>query len=148
MYYPEVDGLKKELMGEYLTGFYVSDDAQDVALQTSGGNTLVLEVDGDCCSRSWFEEILGLNQLLDAEVITVEEIPMPDPPQTADIPDGGDAEVLQSYGLRIVTNRGAATLVYRNDSNGYYGGYISGAHWVDGVSYSGFRPVTEDGRLW
>ena len=31
---------------------------------------------------------------------------------------------VQYYGLKITTERGRAMIDYRNDSNGYYGGWI------------------------
>ena len=51
-------------------------------------------------------------------VTNVEEAPMPD------LGDQPDHDVMAYYGLGITTEHGTAVVDFRNDSNGYYGGYL------------------------
>lgn len=47
--------------------------------------------------------------------------------QEAEMPELGDPDEHTTrayYGLAITTEHGTATIDYRNDSNGYYGGYL------------------------
>ncbi len=47
-----------------------------------------------------------------------------------DIVDRQDSyEHVQAYGISITTDKGQGTIIYRNNSNGYYGGYcVKGNH--------------------
>ena len=75
------------------------------------------ETEGDCCSTSWFEEIFNIDALIGGKVQAVEDIPdMPEAPN----PLKED----QLYGIKVTTSKGTAKIVFRNSSNGYYGGYI------------------------
>ena len=77
---------------------------------------------GDCCSESWFSEIINLDFLINSVVINVEELELPEYNQI----DGNsrqDSDVF--YGFSIITKNGHTTIVFRNSSNGYYGGSCS-----------------------
>ena len=41
-----------------------------------------------------------------------------------DLGDQPDHDVMAYYGLGITTEHGTAVVDFRNDSNGYYGGYL------------------------
>lgn len=108
---------------------------------------VMFEVDGDCCSNSYFHDIVGTRKLLDnGPVIAVEEVDLqpgdpgyhdPDCPSTP-YSYGGDAlkspcgvahDYLQVYGYRFVTEHPffgeqSTVVAFRNDSNGYYGGWM------------------------
>ncbi len=82
----------------------------------------VADVEGDCCSSSWFYSITGVAQLLGAQVTGFYE------PDVADVNlDDGlcRQEYDSAYGITLVTTKGECRIVYRNSSNGYYGGWIS-----------------------
>ena len=77
------------------------------------------EVDGDCCSESWFSDVYNFGALIDSEVRSVSEVDMP----SYNTEDGKcRQESDQVYGFEIYTGKGVATVVFRNSSNGYYGG--------------------------
>ena len=47
--------------------------------------------------------------------------------EAVDVPDLGDLpdhDVMKYYGLGVTTEHGQAIIDFRNDSNGYYGGYL------------------------
>jgi hypothetical protein len=81
-------------------------------------------VEGDCCSSSWIEHLEIPNDIEGAVILSVE--------------DGGGVawdnhdcdghcghDSLAVYNTKFYTSRGTITLEYRNDSNGYYGGYLT-----------------------
>lgn len=86
-------------------------------------------VEGDCCSRSFFHDFIGVKKLLDGNpIISAKEIY--DSPVEPTQEELDYADVLQCYGVELVTDSpdfGEVTSVFsfRNDSNGYYGGWIN-----------------------
>jgi hypothetical protein len=76
--------------------------------------------EGDCCSHSWFEHVSGLNFLVGRIVTKAEDISM------GEIPDSEleGYDCVQNYGYRLTTDGGYFEIEMRNESNGYYGGYI------------------------
>lgn len=96
--------------------------SKDALLFITTEGDIAVEVQGDCCSNSWVEsiELPGLG--FPAKVISVDDLDMPD---LGDI-DGRDC--IKYYGCKIITDRGEIIIDYRNESNGYYGGYLS---WPD-----------------
>ncbi len=82
------------------------------------------ECSAECCSEGWIEHIEGSENLLDATVLSVEEVP------EQEIPDGDPRklsthDVLLIYFLKIKTTKGYVDIDYRNDSNGYYGTHLN-----------------------
>ncbi len=75
--------------------------------------------DGDCCSHTWIHEINGRDALRGSAVTAVENkgIELP-----GDIDDRDNCECIQSYCMTITTAKGRCDIIYRNESNGYYGG--------------------------
>ncbi len=111
-----------DLIGTTVESIWVEEGEATLVLQTDAG-ACTLVVEGDCCSTSWFADFLGVDTLLGQTVLEVEETAMPD-----EDPDNG-ARSRQSedqlYGYRFLTLRGYADLIFRNSSNGYYGGWMS-----------------------
>lgn len=108
----------KELVGRTLQGFDVSVGEQFLRVRTAEGD-LFYEVDGDCCSESWFAEIIGGMGILGQQVVDVREVDLPGPQD-----EHTRQEVDAAYGFEIRTWGGMATVVFRNSSNGYYGGWM------------------------
>lgn len=100
---------------------------QITAVQVSaGGGYIRFQVDdawqywsaeGDCCSHSWVYACDNMPALLGHTVTAVEELDLPTPDQEG-------YGCLASYGIKITTDAGEATIEYRNESNGYYGGWL------------------------
>ena len=87
-----------------------------LVFKTNNGE-VAYETEADCCSVTWFADIIGVCNLLGATVTTVEDV---------DIDNVDDSRSRQEtdkfYGLKITTDKGYADIIYRNSSNGYYGG--------------------------
>lgn len=88
---------------------------------------IAYETDGDCCSETWFADITGVDCLLGHVVTKIEDVEYANydgadgirPPEE----DGRSRqEVDQYYGVKLTTDLGYVDIVYRNSSNGYYGG--------------------------
>lgn len=112
-----------------------------------GEETLLLRTDrgplrfvvwGDCCSHSYFHDLVGVEKLLaNGPIVKIESIPLSSELQHNEScgPDDGctdknHGECVQVYGYGIVTEHpmwGEQTTVvaFRNDSNGYYGGWMN-----------------------
>lgn len=109
------------LLDRRLTGASIDADEQHwLVLHTDAGD-VVLEAEGDCCSESWFYEVTGLVDLF-GHVITGGA--------TTDMGDATDEitrqEYDQIYGVTLeAAGAGRADIVFRNSSNGYYGGWLN-----------------------
>lgn len=114
--------IAEELIGKEIESFELQEDGGRITLNIKGGPPVVLAVRGDCCSISWIESIDDEAALL-GTVQAVEEIDMPDLGNIDGTRHNGVDQV-SYYGLKITTNKGRAVIDYRNDSNGYYGGWI------------------------
>lgn len=92
----------------------VSD--QSLVLNTENGK-LVFDALGDCCSKSYIESIDNLSALKDTTILNIEKVE-------------GEHEKHATYDVskwtfyKFNTLKGNATLSFRNDSNGYYNGYL------------------------
>lgn len=106
----------KELIGKKINKILVNSDQSVLIFDTDQGD-VAYETYADCCSETWFADITGVAALLGGTVATVEEV---------DIEVVEDGRTRQEedcfYGVKIVTDKGHAAIVYRNSSNGYYGG--------------------------
>jgi len=105
----------KELVGRKIIGIFPKSEC--IIFDTDKGG-LSYTVEGDCCSYSWFESIQGVDALLLGTVTEVEELFIDSWTDETD-------ELIQSYGFKIKTNKGYATIEFRNSSNGYYGGWCN-----------------------
>lgn len=93
-----------------------------VGVSRSGGEFLILlfedgtgqllEGEGDCCSHTYFAEVLGAKGSYGGEVTAIRNL---------NVPDIDDEN--KNYGFAIDTDLGSIRVVYRNESNGYYGGW-------------------------
>jgi hypothetical protein len=85
--------------------------------------TFAFETTGDCCSCSYFQEILNPEQILNKTITEVStmELDKENPARYEDkIDEQGD--LTQFYGYKIRVEDGFCDLIFRNESNGYYGG--------------------------
>lgn len=104
-----------ELIDKTIHSIFISDDKQYLKFVTDDGD-IVYYAYGDCCSQSWFNDICGFHSLISAKVLRVEEI-------DSSVLHETDSRCIQSYGYKFVTTGGFASIEFRNESNGYYGGY-------------------------
>lgn len=104
------------LLGKKITGMQVSDDDAYLRFDTDAGRVLFF-ADADCCSETWFADITGVDALLGGRVLEVDEV---DIGVVHD--DRGRQDEDVAYGVKLRTDKGYADIVFRNSSNGYYGG--------------------------
>jgi len=119
----EFKNLNEEIFGETLEGIYFSEDGSYMKIQTDK-NVYCFDTEGDCCSHTYYHEVIGVPE---GNVLEVESADADLPVLPDDDPDKDD-ECVQQYGINIKTTKGVVTIVYRNSSNGYYGGSSS---WID-----------------
>lgn len=117
----------KDLIGRKVTHIYI--DQYYLRFDTEDGPSYTYQVEGDCCSRSYFYDFYGVEKLLEngkiTEIKTVELTPT-----DLSVRDKSDYDEIQVYGYQITTESkeyGEVTSVFsfRNASNGYYGGSIN-----------------------
>lgn len=78
---------------------------------------------GDCCSYSYFYELIGLYALQDATVSKLEVLFDGEPADKGEKDPENIDEFLQAYGMAVHTDKGLCKVIFRNASNGYYGGW-------------------------
>lgn len=138
-YYGEKDPMQ-ELVGRTIDSLSISDDETVLVFDTDMG-PIVFGTDGDCCSRSWFNDVLGVNSLMGAKVTEVEEVPMAYL-KGKELEKYDRYEVIKVYGYKLKTTHGYADLIFRNSSNGYYGGTV---YRMKGApNRLTYRPLAED----
>jgi hypothetical protein len=109
------------LVGKVIERIEVSDVEEDMRFTfADGSDPLIVSAYGDCCSVSWFADIIGVSALLGHEVTDVIELQLPQDWMGGDERSRQEHDIV--YGYRITTALGDVTLAFRNSSNGYYGG--------------------------
>src|SRR3970282_1185089 len=109
----------QNLEGKVLHSLAVSKNRQrDLRLSLGGGEDKYVATEGDCCSESWWADIIGAVSATPGVIISIEKIDMP-------VPDDNRTrqQYDSAYGYKIFTDLGVIDLVFRNSSNGYYGGW-------------------------
>ena len=101
-----------------LTLLDVSFYEDSITFHTEEKGDIVASAYGECCSYSWVESVEHPARGYPAKVLSVREVELPWPAVER------DTDVLSDYGLRVTTTNGDIDIDYRNDSNGYYGGYL------------------------
>lgn len=96
---------------------HVSEGCDTLIMQLTDGTQLRAQTTGDCCSESWWADIYTPQQIIGSEIQAIHELTEYHPDDDRSRQDEDTA-----YGFSIVSNRGICTIVFRNSSNGYYGG--------------------------
>jgi len=112
----------RSLMNETIDGIFVSDDGSYLKIHVRRGYCYHYECEGDCCSETWISDIIGVDALRGQKVLDIETMET--------IYEGNDGaarsrqEVDQIFGFKLKTQKGCCDIIFRNSSNGYYGGNI------------------------
>ena len=110
------------ILGRTITGIYVGTDEESMVLDTDMGR-VVWATDADCCSTTWFADIKGTANLIGHRVLAATRVQYDDPE------DGRTRQEVDSVeSIKITTDAGEAEVIWRNSSNGYYGGSV---YWPD-----------------
>lgn len=108
------------LVGRTITALWIERDGFTIIFETSEGNVTYV-TEEECCSETWFSDITGVENLLGALVVATGDVDL----QDYNTDDGRCRHVSDRvYGIKIKTTKGYADIVFRNSSNGYYGGSI------------------------
>jgi hypothetical protein len=108
------------LVGQYVREVWVSGDQSVLVFVTDKctQSWVAYRTWQDCCSETWFADIIGLQSLLDSEIIGYRKLSFPDEPGSPRSRQRYD----EVYGERLTTEKGDCDIIYRNSSNGYYCG--------------------------
>jgi hypothetical protein len=130
----------KEIIGEHITSLRVRGNQDTLVIGTTTKN-FCYNVCGACCSEAWFADILGVSELLGAKVLEVETLPL----TNYNVDDGrGRQDCDVAYGYKIKTTKGSCGIIFRNSSNGYYGGEIQYVTGRDTSDFNDFLIIKED----
>lgn len=108
----------KEFIGKTIKKVEKSPEGYWLRVTFADGSVVIGDCVGDCCSTTWIEGIDNPEALIDSEVIDAADVEMPD------LGDMEGKDVVKYYGFKISTAKGTCVFDYRNESNGYYGGWI------------------------
>lgn len=134
----------KELIGKIVNRIFVSRDQYILSFELNDGTFISYITESDCCSETWFADIVGCLSLIKQpsryarNITDVRESDM----DWYNVNDGRERQDYdQAYGYTIFSNRGTCKIAFRNSSNGYYGGYIT---LFEGELPSDMIEITED----
>jgi hypothetical protein len=130
----------EDLVGKTIKRILVSANDEILAFETDEG-VIAYETEGDCCSSTWFESITGVEALMGQTVTSQTTIEMP-VPTSREYKGDHYVDELQDYGEKLTTAKGTIDVVYRNSSNGYYGGNIR--RLAVAPNLSDFKEITDD----
>jgi hypothetical protein len=130
------------MAGKTIQEIRLSEDETSLGFAFTDGSAVRWDTDADCCSETWFADIVGVEALIGRTIQRIETIDMP--AAGYDAKDGrGRQDEDEVYGLKIATERGLCDIVYRNSSNGYYGGTMF-AKRCEPTEFSGWKPLLSD----
>jgi len=132
---------KDFLVGKTINSIYITEDKRALLFRCSDGDHKVF-VGAECCSHSWIEHIELPAGGFPCSVSRVRDVDLERQELNR---DPFDDNVLQKYGLTIVTDKGLIEIDYRNESNGYYGGSII---WPGDYEYDYFCKDTINAEEW
>jgi hypothetical protein len=112
-------------VGRVVESIAFSNDNWDLDVNFKDGTKLELKLEGDCCSSSYFTEdaVEDAWELVGSTIVSIEDR---DDGHNKDreYKDTDDfTSTIWSF-LVFKTNKGHVTLDWRNDSNGYYSGWV------------------------
>jgi hypothetical protein len=135
----------EELIGKEIAGLFVSVGEEILIFKHPDGTQTNYIAYGECCSETWFADIVGVEALLGQVVMTSEIIEMSEEDQSPD-DDRCRQEYDSAYGIKLTTAKGYTDIIFRNSSNGYYGGCIE--HHKEIPSHLSFTRVQEITQDW
>lgn len=110
----------EDIVGKKVLRIFMNEDSLKLV---TGDKTFTFTVKGECCSHSYFYDFYGVKHLLNNGPVTeVKEVEL-----GGMEPEYGDRT--DCYGFQLTTEHpefGPVTSVFsfRNDNNGYYGGWM------------------------
>lgn len=111
-------GLKR-LVGRTLKDVRVDSDCQKIRFVTDKGD-YVFTAEGDCCSQSYIDSVSGPQE---GKVIAVNEY------DAGSKEDDHPGEIKYHRVELTVEGEGKLDIEFRNESNGYYDGWLELSEW-------------------
>lgn len=132
----------QELVGKRIQELWLSE-GEEILKVVTDQETIYFIGYGDCCSETWFADLVGVNALIGGVVQSAEAVPAINGDDVDHERSRQDYDIV--YGYKLVTDKGYSDIVFRNSSNGYYDGSLEVAyelpHWYADWT---FRLITED----
>lgn len=109
----------KQLIGKTIDAVFIDSQNQHYLMFRTDKGDIWFFGEGDCCSETYFSDIQQIRNLIGMTVLSVEDIDLKEGEYK---PKSSRQNVDSVYGIKLYTERGICIIVYRNSSNGYYGG--------------------------
>jgi len=117
-----MENVMSDLEGRTIESIWIDQTTQEyLRFETDQGPLCYIAV-GDCCSETWFADLLGIDALLGQTVRKAEFVSLGEPEEN-DNRTRQEYDWIYSY--KLFTDRGIADIIFRNSSNGYYSGWLS-----------------------
>ena len=125
-----------DVIGKAVDTVELNKETDRITFKFLDGTERGYGVKGDCCSHSWIEHLEMPDDVRGAVIQSVDDGGEVEPwdghvcveRQYDDdykvTEEGCGHDSLAVYNTRFRTNKGDVVFEYRNDSNGYYGGYL------------------------
>lgn len=113
----------EELIGKKIE--CVMRNGEDIAFVFSNGQSLWAVPEGDCCSHTWIEHVSGINDIKGRTITETREYEEGTHLGETD-DDVVEQDCLALYGMCFIRDDlQRVDIDYRNESNGYYGGWLN-----------------------
>lgn len=112
------------LIGKTIISVVLDDNDGEITF-TTADRVYVFSTDAECCSETWINSIDNVEALINNEVMFVSGREMEYDKQKHGFVGKSNTERVLVYTYDIITKKGACTIDFRNDSNGYYGGSLT-----------------------
>lgn len=109
----------KDLLYKTILKLEIDEAGEYLRFTTNEKQVYVYYSEGECCSSSWFQYITGVMYLFNTQILDIKEIEINN--NVIETKKG----CIQLYKIEIDTTKGYVDFEYRNESNGYYGGFIT-----------------------
>jgi hypothetical protein len=133
-----------ELIGKTINEIWLDKAEQRLITFKTNEGDISYYADGDCCSESWFNDIDGVEFLLNHKVMQVKQIRVCD---SCEIKNSRQ-EFDEINTIVLVTDTGIADIIFRNSSNGYYGGscelVTDNGYWKKDIEEMELTKITRD----
>lgn len=111
---------EQDLIGRTIRSAYVHDGGNQFSIDFVDGTTATWQVEGDCCSHSWIEETSGLEGITGETLLEIDHAH----PSSLTPKDDEWGSAWQDFTTSFRTDRSVFTVECRNESNGYYSGWL------------------------
>lgn len=113
-----------KLRGTMIKKIEVGNNNTSLTIITDDGQ-VTFKCEADCCSDSWIEHFESPTQ--PEYFVSFERIGITRPPEISEtkIRNPKEMDCVQYYFYKLTTEKGTYMIEMRNNSNGYYGGWLS-----------------------